>query len=274
MSAANVAFCGMACLIRYTSEVNTFMTTLFRFIVGLGIIGALAMTGRIRLTFVDKKGLFVRGFIGSVSVLIGFISIVKLGIIWASIIVYTYPIFATMFGMMLLKERPGFSRCLAITGALGGMVVLIVHGKGGDCSCHGAALFKALAIAGSVLGGLTVVLVKKLQDTDSTPSIFFAQCLVGFWIMVVPASSVPLHCGLAGSALLIAIGVLATIGQLFSTEGFRYLSVTSGSVFTLTAPVLNLCAGALIFHEAFSAWSIVGGTIVLISSAFVVRRDA
>ncbi len=272
ISASNIAYCGMACFIRYASDVNAYTTTLFRFVVGLGIIGLLAMSGKIRLNFVDKKGLFVRGLLGSVSVLIAFISIMKLGIILATIILYTYPVFATIFGALMLGERIRPLRGFCITGALAGMAVLITRGNVVHVTGDGL-LFMALSLGGAVLSGLTVVLVKRLQDTDSTPAIFFAQCLVGFWVIIVPAGSASVHCGIAGGALLVTIGVLATAGQLFSTEGLRYVSVSSGSVCTLCAPVLNACAGALLFHESLSAWAMAGGALVIVSSALAARRD-
>jgi drug/metabolite transporter (DMT)-like permease len=107
ISAANIAYCAMVCLIRYMSNVNASSTTLFRFTVGLGIMGLLAMSGTIRLRFVDKRGLFLRGLLGSVSVFIGFVSIVKLGVIRASLIMYTYPVFSALFGAVILHERIG-----------------------------------------------------------------------------------------------------------------------------------------------------------------------
>jgi drug/metabolite transporter (DMT)-like permease len=273
MGASNIAYCGMACFIRYAHDINVFSTTLFRFVVGIGIIGLLAMSGKIRLHFVDRKGLFLRGLLGSISVVIAFVSIMKLGIILASIILYTYPIFATIFGALMLAERIRPLRCVYIACSLAGMVMLIASGGGVHVAGLAASLFIALSIGGAVLAGLTVVLVKKLQDTDSTPAIFFAQCVVGFWIILVPAGSAPLHCGFAGGALLTGIGFLATVGQLFSTEGLRYLSVASGSVCALCAPVLNACAGTLLFHETMSAWSMAGGAIVIVSSALAARGN-
>ena len=151
------------------------------------------------------------------------------------------------------------------------MVILVVNGNNHNGPSGIEPLYMLLAIGGSVLSGLTVVLIKKLQETDSTPAIFFAQCLVGFWVIVIPASSAPLHFGVAGGALLLIIGLLATIGQLFSTEGLRYVSVSNGAVCTLCVPVLNACAGVLLFHEPFSALSIAGGGLVIVSSVLAMQ---
>jgi drug/metabolite transporter (DMT)-like permease len=75
----------------------------------------------------------------------------------------------------------------------------------------------------------------------------------------------------AGAALLVAIGLLATAGQLFSTEGLRHFSASSGSILSLSVPVLNVCAGVLLFHESFSLKSVVGGALVLGASALALR---
>jgi drug/metabolite transporter (DMT)-like permease len=273
IGASNIAYCGMACFIRYAHDINAFSTTLFRFVVGLGVVGVLAMSGKIRLRFVDHKALFARGMIGSVSVFIAFLSIMKLGVMLASIILYTYPVFATIFGAVMLRERLSLIRGVSIAGALAGMVVLFTHGNVVTPAGGAGSFFILLSLCGAVLSGLTVVLIKRLQDTDTTPAIFFAQCLVGFWATIVPAGASPLHCGFEGGVLLVTIGLLAAAGQLFSTEGLRYVSVSSGSVCTLCAPVLNAAAGALLFHEALSAWSVAGGALVIASSALAARGE-
>jgi drug/metabolite transporter (DMT)-like permease len=118
------------------------------------------------------------------------------------------------------------------------------------------------------------VLIKKLQDTDTTESIFFSQCLVGFWLMVVPATAAPFTWGYAGCGILLAIGLLAAIGQLVMTEGYRHMSVASGSVITLLAPVLNVAAGSLLFCEPFPPLAIAGAAVLLVSSAVSVVWEA
>jgi drug/metabolite transporter (DMT)-like permease len=272
LTAANVAFCAMVWLIRYASALNIQTTTLFRFIVGLGVVGALAMTGRAKLAFVNKRGLIMRGLFGGIAVWMCYVSIARLGLIKSSLIGYTYPLFATLFSAIMLREKIGVVKVLCLFGACCGigMVVLASGTKG---MALGFGFWEAFALAGAMIGGLTVVLVKKLQDTDSTEAIFFSQCLVGFWIMIVPATAAPQNFGYQGCVLLMAIGLLAAAGQLIMTEGFRYVTVSSGSVITLVAPVLNVVVGAMLFHEPFPPLSIAGAALLLASSGVSVISD-
>jgi drug/metabolite transporter (DMT)-like permease len=275
MIASNVAFCGMVWLIRYASFINSQTTTLFRFIVGLGVVGGLAMTGRIKLAFVDKKGLFLRGLCGGISVWMCYLSIARLGLIKSSLIGYTYPLFASVFSVFLIRESIGPAKICSLAGACAGMSLVVLGGKTAGVT-WGFGFWEAFALAGAMLSGLTVVFIKKLQDTDSTESIFFSQCLVGFWIMVVPATAAQHTCGPGGCALLLAIGLLAAVGQLAMTEGYRYVTVASGSVITLVSPALNVAVGAAVFREPFPPLAMVGAAVLIASSTVSVvweRKD-
>jgi drug/metabolite transporter (DMT)-like permease len=274
MTGSNVAFCGMVWLIRYGSNLNIQTTTLFRFMVGMGVIGVLAMTGRFRLTFVNKRGLLMRGLFGGVAVWMCYVSIAKLGLIKSSLIGYTYPVFATLFSALYLKEKISLGKALGLFGACFGIAMVMVASASGKTGITlGFGFWEAFALAGAMIGGLTIVLVKKLQDTDSTESIFFSQCLVGFWIVIVPAAAAPQNFGYQGCVLLLAIGLLAAAGQLVMTEGLRYISVSSGSVITLLSPVLNVAVGAMLFHESFPPLSMAGAVVLLASSGLSVMSD-
>jgi len=273
MSSANVAFCAMACLVKYVSFLNVYTTTLFRFMIGMGIIGILAMSGKISLSFVNKPGLFVRGLLGGISIAISFFSITKLGLIKAGIIINLYPIFATLLSRFMLNERLSPAKVIAIIGAFAGVcVIMLEKGRGGLDT--GVGFYEALAVFGSFVGGLTVVSVKQLQKTDSTPAIFFAQCLVGLWIVLVPASIKPASISLSVSMLLISIGVLATVGQLLSTYSMLYMSVATGAAMILVTPLFNAAAGILLFHEQLTVHTIIGSVIILLSTGFSLwKRD-
>jgi drug/metabolite transporter (DMT)-like permease len=96
MLGSNLVFCIMACLVKTSTGCSAWMTTLFRFLLGIGIICFFAMSGRIRLNFVNSKGLFLRGAIGGISTAIFFYSITRIGLVRAGFIVGLYPAFATL----------------------------------------------------------------------------------------------------------------------------------------------------------------------------------
>jgi drug/metabolite transporter (DMT)-like permease len=139
---------------------------------------------------------------------------------------------------------------------------------GGKASIDGMGIYELIAIAGSVITGLAVVFVKKLHDSDNSYAIFFSQCIVGFWMFLIPSGVTQSSGNLNELLLLVLVGVIATIGQLFMTEGYRYVNVATGSLLQSMVPVFNLFSGWLIFHEQFTAIEM-AGAFIIVSSCFV-----
>jgi drug/metabolite transporter (DMT)-like permease len=88
---------------------------------------------------------------------------------------------------------------------------------------------------------------------------------VGIFVVLVPAITGPTSNGFGFNAvlLLIAIGVFATIGQLLSTDSYKYMPIATGSIIVMIAPLMNCIAGVLFFHEKLSPQAIAGCAIVL-----------
>jgi drug/metabolite transporter (DMT)-like permease len=267
-----VAFCIMVCLVRYSSGVNAFTATLFRFIVGMGVIGLLVLSGKVSLTFVNKPGLLLRGLLGGVAICTGFLSIVKLGMVKSSIIINLYPVFAALFSVPLLGERLRPGKILAFAGALAGTSIVLCGENGLSRLAASIGPYELIALGGTMLAGLSVVLIKQLQETESSSTIYFAQCLVGFWMVVVPAGAAPFTLGYSGIVVLVLVGLFAAAGQLIMTEGYRYIPVSTGAMFVMTAPVFNMAAGALMFHERFTASTALGSLLAIGSCGLVLWK--
>jgi drug/metabolite transporter (DMT)-like permease len=139
--------------------------------------------------------------------------------------------------------------------------LLSVGGKNG--SLAGIGFYELVAIAGSVTTGLAVVFVKKLHEKDNSMAIFFSQCIVGFWLFLVPSGATQAKGNLYELLLLILVGVVATIGQLFMTEGYKYVNVATGSLLQSLVPVFNLLSGWLIFREQFEPVEMIGAAIIV-----------
>ena len=262
-------FCLMSSLVKYASDIDAYKTTLFRFIIGLGILGTGALFGKIKLRFVHGPFLFLRGLFGGAAILIFFFSVSKLGVGKGTVLIYSFPIFGSIFGAIFLKEKLGVIRLGSIISAFAG-IYLLAGDNGSGASLFGDfGKYELLAVFGAVLGGLALVLVKKLHDTDSSYAIYFSQCVIGLWIVAVPANIVPCAIGLSGGFLLVAIGITATIGQLLSTEGYKYLPVATGSLLGMLVPVLNYIIGVTLFGEHFSISSAIGSLIVICSCVAV-----
>lgn len=261
-----VFFALMAVLVKAIPNVSSYQTTFFRFAVGVGIIGILALFGVVKLSFNDRKGLFYRGFVGGIAVYLFYLAILKLGVGKGSVYIYSYPIFATIFSMFMLKEKVEPIKFLIIGISFIGLILLSVGGGKGSLS--GIGFYELVAIAGSVTTGLAVVYVKKLHDSDNSMAIFFSQCIVGFWLFIVPSGATQSKGSLVELLLLVLVGIVATIGQLFMTEGYKYVNVATGSLLQSLVPVFNLISGWLIFKEKFNTTEIIGA-LTIVGSCFV-----
>jgi drug/metabolite transporter (DMT)-like permease len=270
---STVAFCLMSSLVKYASDIDPYKTTLFRFIVGLGMLGTAALLGKVKLNFVHGPLLFLRGLFGGTAILIFFMSVPKLGVGKGTVLIYAFPIFGSIFSSILLKEKIGIVRLIAILTAFIGIYFLAADNGNGFSFLDILGKHELLAVFGAMLGGMALVLVRKLHDTDSSYTIYFAQCVIGLWIVVVPANVVPCSIGFSGGLLLVAIGVTATIGQLLSTEAYRYVQIPTGSLLGMLVPVMNYFVGVMVFGESISWRSIIGTAAVLGSCVVVLLRS-
>jgi len=259
-----VFFALMAALVKSVPNVSSYQTTFFRFAIGLGIISVLAQFGIIKLVFNDRKNLFWRGLIGGVAVYLFYLAILKLGVGKGSVYIYSYPVFATLFSMLILKEKVEPIKFVVIFISICGLILLSVGGK---TSLNGMGIYEIIAIAGSVTTGLAVVFVKKLHDSDNSYAIFFSQCIIGFWMFLIPSGTTQASGNINEVLLLVLVGVVATLGQLCMTEGYRYVNVATGSLLQSMVPVLNLISGWLIFHEQLNSVEL-AGAFVIVSSCF------
>lgn len=258
-----ISFALMAALVKTVPHVSSFQSSFFRFSIGLGIISILGMFRIVPMQFKDRKLLFLRGLIGGIAVYLFYLAIIKLGIGKGSVYVYSYPVFATLFSMLILKEKVEPLKFIPIVASIGGLVLLSL-GRGSN-SLAGFGWYELIAIAGSLTTGLAVVFVKKLHDSDNSYSIFFAQCIVGFWLFLIPSGMNQSPGNSFDLLILLLIGIVATVGQLFMTEGYRYVNVATGSLFQSMVPVLNLLIGYFIFDEEFNSSETIGAFVIIAS---------
>ena len=269
-------FSAAGCLVRAGAHIGPLRMVMFRFAIGLVLIAVAAASGRIRLRFNDKRLLFLRGLTGGIAVFIAFTAITELGLGKGTVIICSYPIFASIFSAIFLKEKLRLLNVASIAIAFVGIYLISSDGGNGLWAFSVFGKYELITIFGAVLGGIAVTLIRKLHDTDDSPAIYFSQCAVGLCVVIVPACKGGLAVEPAGMLLLAGIGISATIGQLLMTEGYKYVPVRTGSLLCMLDPVLAYIAGVVIFSEPLAARSVIGAVLVVSACALVLggRKDA
>ncbi len=273
MFGASVAFSIMAGLIKATPTISPAKMVLFRFIIGFALLGLAAIFNRITLKFTRSPLLFLRGVFGGTAVFIFYLSIRHIGVGKGTVFTYTFPIFASIFSALFLKEKIKGIKWLFITLAFAGIYMLATGGIGESFLLLSIGFFELLALGGAVLAGTAVVLIKKLHKSEDSYAIFFAQCLFGFWIFVIPANISPSIGGYNEGIILVGVGLVAAIGQLLMTEGYRHVSVTTGSLLNMLVPVFNVVVALTLFNEPMTIVEIIGSIIVIGSCILMISSD-
>ncbi|MCP4611021.1 MAG: DMT family transporter [Planctomycetes bacterium] len=268
MAMASIFFCMSGCLVKSGSYIGAYKLTFFRFVIGLGLIATAAMSGKAKLIFVNKKLLFLRGLTGGTAVFITLLCITKLGLGKGVVMINSYPIFGSIISAIVLKERLRLFDIWAILTAMVG-IYLIAYDEQNGFSLLVFGRYELLAVFGALLAGITVTIIRKLHDTDSSLAIYFAQCLVGMWLVIGPALRSEEAVDFRGVFILLGLGTSITIGQLLMTEGFKYVPVKTGSLLLMFETVLCYIAGVVIFSELLT-WSCVLGSVLVIGACTVV----
>ena len=261
-------FCIAGSLIKFGSYIGAYKLAFFRFVIGLCLIATAAMSGRVKLVFNNKKLLFLRGLAGGTAVFIGILSITKLGLGKGMVLVSSYPIFASIFSAIFLKERLRIINFAALFTAVVG-VYFVAYDKGQGFTLLVFGRYELLAVMGAVIAGVAITLIRKLHDTDDSVAIYFSQCVVGMWLVIIPAFKGGTAVELKAVFILLGMGVSITIGQLLMTQGMKYVPVKIGSLLLLLDPVLCYIAGVVIFSEPLTFFCLFGSVLVIGSCAIV-----
>jgi drug/metabolite transporter (DMT)-like permease len=268
MSGSAVLFSAMAVLIRSAQGVSFFTTALFRFMIGIAILTTLALFRQIRLEFHNRLLLFLRGLLGGIGVILFYLAIVKIGIAKGTVISNTFPVFATLGGVLFLKDRVRPLVWLSLIVSLIGLALLTRSSWAGGFSGENDQ-WVIWAFVGTVFAGAAIVCVKRLRETDSSTSIFLSQSLVGFWIVIVPAGLNVSRIALGTIWILVGIGVLAAAAQLLMTWSFAHVPISTGSLLSLLTPVCNVILGVLLFKETLTIGEGIGSALILLACAAV-----
>lgn len=182
---------------------------------------------------------------------------------------FTAPLFGTLLSIPLLREEVGWRRLGACMFGFLGVVIMI----GPSGSSVGLGLPVLLAIASAFLYGLVMVAMRRLGRIDNSAATVFyftmGATLVGAvllpfqWVTPTPLDLV----------LLVLIGVLGGVGQIFMTQAFRLAPPSVVAPFDYTAMIWAVAIGWLVFDNLPGLQSLLGAAVICASGLFILYRE-
>lgn len=206
-----------------------------------------------------------RGAIGLLSMSLAFSALWLLPLAEATTISFAAPLFALALSAPFLGERVGLSRWAAVLVGFTG--VLIVMQPGGSLPLLGTSV--ALAAAAGV--ACVTVALRSISRTESTPTI-----VLWFTILSVLATGLLMPWYGQGHdsrtfALLVGVGLLGGLGQLFLTASLRFAPIATLAPIDYAQLIYSVLLGWLIWGTQ-PAWTTWIGAGVIIASVLATLR--
>lgn len=220
-------------------------------------------------TTANPRSHLIRGIVGLACMLCVFYSLKLLPLADAVAIGFLGPTFATVAAMLLLKEKAGWQRWVAILGGLVGVLIML---QPGTTPVDSVGL--AVALLGSLLYGVTMVWVRKLGRTEpALTTVWF----FGLFATVMMALALPFvwvtPSWLDGLQLTLT-GLCAFIGQLYVTKAYQYAPAATVSPFNYTSLLWAVLFGYVFWRETPTPQILTGALVVVLAGSVTALHEA
>lgn len=183
-------------------------------------------------------------------------------------IIFTFPFIVAIASGPLLGEWLGWRRWCAIGFGFAGVLVITRPGFG---AVHPAALF---SLAATICYGFYAVITRIVSRTDSNQTSLFYSNMIGAVVMlpVIPfVWTAPDNWVIA--LMLVATGVLASLGHFCLISGHRLAPASVLSPFVYTQLIWVVILGYLVFDHVPTGWTAAGASMVVGSGLYLLYRE-
>ena len=267
MVASALLFASMAASVRVASrELPNAPIVFFRhFIMLVFLLPWLWREGRHALDTDDFRGHLVRGLAGVSAVACYFYAVARLRLADAVLLNQSMPLFIPLVERAWLGER--IPRRLWGVLALGfaGLLLILRPGTG---VFEPAAL---VGLASAVFASISQVGIRRLTRTEPVTRIVFYFGLVGSVVALPPAAWWWMSPSAGTWAVLLLMGVFATVGQLTLTRAYLHAPAASVGPFLYAGPVFAGLLDWLIWDRLPDALFVVGAAVVILAATLALR---
>ena len=180
---------------------------------------------------------------------------------------FTAPLFTTVTAVVVLGEVIRIRRITALAVGFAGTWIILRPGV------VEVELGSILALLSALGWGASMVLVKILSRSDSAIGITFYGALFIAPISLIAAIPYWQTPTLAELAWMAAIAVFATLVHLCFNQAIKEADLTVLLPFDFTRLIWAAIVGYLVFAEAPSVWTWVGGAMIFVAGTYLAIRE-
>jgi drug/metabolite transporter (DMT)-like permease len=209
-----------------------------------------------------------RAVTGIIAMFIWFSAVVLVPLAEAVALNFTLPLFAIIGAALVLRERVGARRWSATFLGFLGMLVILRPGF------QEVTWATTLPIIAAVFMATSVLMVKRLSDTESAPTIVLYMNLFMTGLSLVPALFVWRWPDLHSLGATIGLGFLAMVAHLALARSYAKADASAVMPFDyMRLPFIAAIAYPL-YGEVADLWTWTGAAIIAGSAFYIARREA
>ncbi len=252
-----------------SAEIHTFEIVFFRNLFGLAVmLPLLARTGPGMLRVRHPGSLLIMSVCHLAAMVCYFLGLAYLPLADVIALSFSKPLFVTLGAALVLAEVVKARRWSAVLAGFLGVLIVLQPGAGV------ISPYALVVLAGTVMGAITGLMIKRLTGQEAVASIVWYQALFATTL------SLPLcllHWRLPDPtewSLLFAIGALGTLAWLSSTRALALIDASAAAPFEfLRLPFAALIA-YLMFAEIPKLTTWLGGAVIFAAAIYIARREA
>ncbi|MCH1474421.1 MAG: DMT family transporter [Alphaproteobacteria bacterium] len=256
-----------------SADIDTVTVLLFRYLLCLPLLVGTAIwqRGGKALSITAPKTLAIRIVTGLISLACFYAALDLMALSLVTVLFQTLTLFVTFLAPLLLGERVGWRRWSAVIVGFGGTMLLLNPSAAAGWTMAGL-LF---GLGAPFFGAMMMISLRKLgrRDSPATTAVWHNGCgaLIFAGIVVVTGARMPSTS--TDLAILVAVGVLSSFQQFGLALSHKLVPASILAPLHYLSIPMGIAAGILMFGEVLTAEIIIGSTIIIASSIFILRRE-
>ena len=218
----------------------------------------------------NRSLLMMRGIFGTIGLYCYFVILQEIPLATASTLIYFTPLFTSLVGVFLLREKMSIIQWVLLLIAFFGIILI----QGFDSRVN--FFYLLIGLGGSLCAAFAYSIIRYLRDKEHSLVLMIYFPMIAFPIGGLISIFNWVQPNLIDLSLLILIGVFTQFAQYYMTKAFQSEKVSKVSIVSYSELVFVLLIGNIFFDEKFEFLVYLGMILVtfgVIFNILLARND-